>query len=448
MPQLSNVTLKVGVKAVVAAYFRGQNVVTSYAALVLPSLFNWFTYQLFADNTTDYHPDEFRPSGKTYYVKPASQGGNDSADGLTWETALATPITAARKSDCVMVQLAAGRYPNAYWGDSPAWASTFRGMACDSGVAEFLAGNLDDSSNFAADGANPGAYKWTGAGTVYGVRDESHPTSFGTWGWLTRQTSAAAVASSGGWYGNGTDLWVKLTDNRAPDANVRVNKIRRCRIGKNSLAHYFKGIYFHGGSLVADLTQTTAGSVHFLNCRVGYTGTSDDAAFLMNHPTIKSYLYECKVYGSEKDLISYQDAAYGFEYRVESFDAPIAGSNNASTAHGLCNAICVNSYYHDTANDVVVDVSSGGNAGRLLLGCISRNAVASAGSDYNSSSSPMYLINCRNFEGSSSDYAMEGNGAKYFQNTELVGSIINATPTTVELYTGAYKVPSLADWED
>lgn len=446
MALLSNCTLKVGAAAVVAAYFRGQNIVQTYAALTLPPIFSWFGYQLFANNKTSYHPDEFRPSGKTYFVKPASQGGNDANDGLTWETALATPITAARKSDCVLVQLASGRYPNAYWGDSPAWPASFRGMACDTGIAEFLAGNLDDTANFAADASNPGAYKWSGAGTIYSVRDEANPTSFGTWGWLTRQASTAAVAASGGWYSNGTDLWVKLTDNRAPDSSVRVSRTRRCRVGKNSIAHYFKGIHFHGGSLVADLTQTTAGSLHLYRCHVGYTGTTDDAAFLMNHPTIKSYLYECKVYGSEKDLISYQDAAYGFEYGCESFDAPVAGSNNASTAHGVCNVISVASYYHDTANDVVVDVSTGGNAGRLLLGCISRNASASSGSDYNSSGSPMYLINCRNFAGSISDYAMEGNGAKFFQNTELVGPIINATPTTVELYTGPYVTPSLDDW--
>lgn len=446
MPAITSVTLRVGASAVAAAYFRGENLAQNYAALTLPSIFSWFGYQLFADNTTSYHPDEFRPSGKTYYVKPASQGGNDAADGLTWETALATPITAARKADCVFVQLAAGRYPNAYWGDSPAWPASFRGMACDSGVAEFLAGDLDNTANFAADGANPGAYKWVGAGTIYGVRDEANPTVFGTWGWLTRQSSAAAVASSGGWYSNGTDLWVKLTDSRAPDASVRVSRTRRCRVGKNSTAHYFKGIHFHGGSLVADLTQTTAGSLHMYRCRIGYTGTADDAAFLMNHPTIRSFLYECKVYGSEKDLISYQDAAYGVEYGCESFDAPIAGSNNASTAHGLCSVISVNGYYHDTANDVVVDVSTGGNAGRLMLGCIARNAAATAGSDYNSSASPMYLINCRNFAGSISDYAMEGAGQKYIQNTELVGSIINATPTAVELYNGNFVAPSLDDW--
>lgn len=417
----------------------------TYAQLTLPAIFDWFTHKLYADNTTDYHPDLYRPTGKTYYVKPAAQGGNDSNDGLTWATALATPITAARKADCVIVQLAAGRYPSAFWGDTPSFGAAFRGMACDDGVAEFLASALDNSANFAPDGANPGAYKWTGAGTVYGVWDESSPNSFGGWGWLTRRTTAADVASLGGWYSNGTDLWVRLTGGRAPDASVRVNRIRRCNNGRSSISLWFKGINFHGGSMVVNAAGT-AMTIHYYNCLFGYAGTSDDASTLnVGSTTSYTYYYNCKAYHSEKDLFSAQGANRSFEYRCEAYDTPIAGANNGTTAHGTCNVISVDSYYHDTAGRVVADVSTGGNSGRLLLGCIARNSPGVGSADFSSTGSPMYMINCRNY-GSITGVGMDGNGAKYWQNTELTNGFINATPTAVELYTGPGVTPTLADW--
>ncbi len=416
-----------------------------YGRLTLPAIFDWFPHNLYADNTTDYHPDLYRPTGKTYYVKPAAQGGNDSADGLTWATALANPITAARKADCVIVQLAAGRYPSAFWGDSPSFGAQFAGMACDDGVAEFLASALDNTANFSADGANPGAYKWTGAGTVYGVWDEATPNSFGGWGWLTRRTTAANVASLGGWYSNGTDLWVRLAGDRTPDASVRVNRIRRCFNGRSNLALYFKGISFHGGSMVFNTFGTNM-SIHYYKCRFGYAGTADDAASLNGATgTHFAYYYQCKAYSSEKDMLSVQGSNRAFEYGCEVYDAPIAGPNNASTSHGTGNVISVRGYYHDTIGRVVADVSTGGNAGRLLLGCIVRNSPGVGSADFSSTGSPMYMINCRNY-GSITGVGMDGNGAKYWQNTELVNGYINAAPTAVELYTGPGVTPTLADW--
>ena len=76
------------------------------------------------------------------------------------------------------------------------------------------------------------------------------------------------------------------------------------------------------------------------------------------------------------------------------------------------------------------------------LGIDSYNSFFTAGkSDFHYSQAGgigMWLINCSNNPTlpSQAQYAIEGNGPKFWQNTEdnIVGSIINAVPVDVTLY--------------
>lgn len=444
MPVLSAISMAIGARPVTAAYLRGSNLAQSYAALSLPSDFDWFPYAIYADNTTDYSPEDFRPAeGKTYYVKPAAQGGSNSNDGLSWETALASPSTAMQKSDCVIVMLAAGRYPKAVWGDITS-QSNFRAMICDDGVAEFLASNLDDSANFVADESYPGTYKYSGTGTVYSVRDESILNTYGLPSRLAYASSAAVCAATpGSRYNDGTNLWVRLADDRVPDASVRVNTQRRAFIGLSGVDTYIKGIRWLGANVkIGGLYQTTA-RVHFVDCHAAYTTSGQgDAAFLSSLSGTTSFYSNCKAYGSELDCFSYQGGAKGVEVHCEAYDTPIAGSNNGSTMHGSSSAILINGYYHDSAGDVIASVST---AAVLCVGVISRNCLGSDAADWNSTSGPLYLVNCSN-EGSVSDYSIQGGSAAYVQNNNFTLPNQSTTPTEYEFYTGDGVIPTLADW--
>lgn len=412
----------------------------TYQLLNLPPELSWFTHDVFANNTSSYDPATYRPTGKAYYIAP---NGVDTNSGLTPASPKKTVANAAAVADCVIVYAAPGDYENAFWGDV-SFQSNFRGVICTGpGRARFHAGLLNSASNFVADAANPGAYKWASgvANTIYDCRDEAWPTKYGTWGWMTKATSAAQVASTpGSWYSNGNDLWVRLRGDRVPDARLHVFRQRRCYIGKSNLSLYWEGIDWIGGNVMPNAAGVGIVN-HLYNCDIAYPSGADDGGLLSNgaNAGFVTYAKNVKLYGGRLDLLSLQGSAKGVYIDCDGFDCPIPGSNNANTMHGTASALLVGGRYYGTSGDVVISVSTG------TVGCVgvmSRDCPGASGSDFSSTAGPMWLINCTNL-GSISDWTAEGNGAKFGQNNALEPRVINATITPVTAYTGPGLIPQV-----
>lgn len=410
----------------------------SYAALSMPANFSWFPYNVYANNTTDYHPDMFRPTGKTYYIAP---NGLDTNSGLTPGAPMKTVAAAANKADCVIVMAAPGDYENGYWGDV-SFQTNFRGLICDGpGRARFHAGPLNVGSNFVPDATNPGAYKWAASGNVRDCRDEAWPTIWGHAGWMTKQTSAANVAATpNSFYSDGTSLWVRLRNDRVPDNRLRVFKTQRNYIGKSTFDLYWKGLDFIGGNVLPHPSGSNIRN-HLYQCDFAYGNGIDDGLLLTNgaNPGFITYCTEVKAYGARLDCFSLQGSAKGVYVNCEGYDAPIAGSNNANTMHGSASAILIGGNYHDVSGDVVISVSTGAV---FCLGVISRDCPGTSASDFSSTAGPMWLVNCTN-RNSISDYTAEGNGAKNVQNNDFTLGSINAALTPVTVYSGPGIIPTV-----
>ena len=343
-------------------------------------------------------------------------------------------------ADADIIELSPGRYPLAFWG-STGGTSLNLTTICKTGRAELLASNLDDTSNFAAS-AGAGVFEWAGfAAECYSVWDESIDNGYGGWGWVLPQTSAANVESNGGWYVDTVldILYVKLSDSRQPDIDVRVNTQRRAYVGIDNGSEYYEGIDFRGGSLTS--WDFSAGrKLYYNNCSSGYVGARDNSNFDTNSDT-EAYYVNCQAFSAYKDCFGHRGSSKATEIDCTAYDTRLPGSNNASTTHDTCSSIRINCNYHDTTGDTCVDVSS---LGSFLLGVDSYNTFSTtAKSDFNYTGGGglgvgMWLINCSNNPTlpSQSTYAIEGSGKKFWQNTEdnIVGSVINAVPVDVVLY--------------
>lgn len=409
---------------------------TQYHEVTLPSaITSWFTYKVYADNTTTYDPLAFKPSGTVAYISPT---GLDTNDGLTAETAKKTIAGAGAVADIVGVVAMAGRYPMNVWATSSMPANVL-GVWCDDGVAEFIAGNLDDSANFTLSETYTNTYVWEGLTACYDVRDEANPSVFGRWGWITKLTTPEDVdATENSYYYDTTNdiLYLRLKDDRVPDAYVRVFQQDKCYIGKSSIAMYMGNLHW-GGICVQPNPNGTSVVLHMDHCEYGYNNGTSAAAFL-TEPVNNGFIihsYKCKSYANRLDGFSYRSNAKGVEIDCESFDNPSSesgGSNNASTMHGSAVVLYIGGKYHDAVGDVLASVSTG------TMCCVGTwagyGSVGNTGSDFNSTVGPIYTINCSN-DGSDSQYGKEGGGTWYTQNSQFT-SYISATPVASSFYVG------------
>ncbi len=393
----------------------------------VPAGFEFFTdnHVIYQDNTSDFDITAFRSSGVTFYVSPT---GSDSNDGLTPETSLLSPLVAANKPLCDVVVFEPGRYQNGCWGatEPPADVS----FVCDSGVVELLASNNDDSSSFIVDGANPGAYKWSGSGAVDSVWDELNPNSFGGWGWLVIRGNAADVANLGGWYADGVDLWIRLSDDREPDSDVRVNKIPYTFTTGSSGSNYYKNIRFLG-SMARRSSTTTTSIAYYDSCHASYTGVNISVNAGFNCTDGEAYYSNCKSYSNYLDAFSLRGDAKCVEIDCEAYDLRMPGSNNGSTTHTTSTVVRIGGDYHDVEGDCLGDTGSGGSYNK---GVIARNSGAGAWADFRYDAGlGMWLIDCNN-TGTTSSVGARGAAVKNIQGTSISGSIDGGALNDVVLY--------------
>lgn len=384
----------------------------------------WFTdnHKVYSDGSTDLDVASFRHAGLEVFV---DQNGDDSNDGLTLLTAKKTMTSALTIPSAVVFQVSAGRHYKAL----PMQVNMLNGMSmvCDTGLAEFINGNEDDTSNFIADS---GVYKWVGVGACYSVWDESFLTTEGYWGFLPVESSLIDLQNgSGGWFFDGSDLYVKTSDNRAPDLNIRVMTLREFYYsGSSTVTHnFYQNIAFLGF-----MVRPSAGVVdtvdYFKNTVHAYSGTEVNAN--VNSTDNKTYLENPLNHSSYTDLFSLRGYAKSMELNGLSERTFYAGSNNGSTTHSTASAVRLNSVYKNVHGDVIGDISSNSS---LMVACTAKNTSGAASyGDYrvDANSNGLILVNCNNTD-STSTIGKKGDGLVYQDGTELIGTIEAPAPSYV-----------------
>jgi hypothetical protein len=307
-------------------------------------------------------------------------------------------------------------------------------LVCDTGKAVFINGNEDDTSNFVADS---GVYKWANVGNCYSVWDEGFLTTEGYWGFLPVESSLLDLQNgSGGWFFDGTDLYVKTTDNRAPDSNIRVITQREFYFsGSSTVEHnYYENIAWYG-AMVRPASGQVDVTGYFKDTEHAYSGTEVNSNF--NNTDCYTYIDGALSHSSYTDLFSLRGYGMSVELNCLAERTLYAGSNNGSTTHTTASAVRINSVYRNVHGDVIGDIS---DKSSLLVNCTAKNT--SGGSQYgdyrvDSNSAGLVLVNCNN-EGSTSVNGKKYDGAVYQDGTTLSGNI--ESPAPVYVYMG-YSVP-------
>ena len=350
----------------------------------LPSWLDPFTteFDFYADGTTTFDITAYKATGDSYFVD--YENGSDSNDGLTLATAkksVDAAISLVRSGNREIVTLVGGQtyYANTI-GTLDDLSITF--TTTDGTNAILVNGNEDDSANFSL--VSNDMYVWTGAPVFLNILDETQQNYYEKWLHLEEQASSADVSTNGGWHHDGTDLYVKMPDNRAPDSSLRCLLGTSNRVGKDNNNIYFENISLYGYPLLPSFQGIS--HVYFYRCEFAYC---DKAAINgSTHNSAQAFFYhvECTAHSVLKsDLWSASNSNYLYlQDCIGVYTTPGGSSQNITTAHGDSCIVAVNCLLADSQNNNTDDTSA--SRGVLYLCCRSYKTIIDYTNNGNASS--------------------------------------------------------------
>lgn len=296
---------------------------------------------------------KLQKTGKTYYV--SNSGSNTANDGLTPEKAFRTVAKALSMADADMILVQPGTYLRNYCQITGLNKEVT--IKANGGPVIF---SMHDALTWTVE--TGAAYKAarSGVGDVYdaAVLDEN-----GDYTHYKKVASAAAVATTAGsWYADGTNVFVRTLDGRAPDDNIRVFlNVKNAEVVGAAKVH-FEGITFEGGQSVLQITAESATkypTVYGKNCKFKY-GTLNNAVTSQGADT---YFQNCEAAQGFRDGFNYHE----YFRKCRSFEIDCIGRHNGmdpadntcngSTSHDGSTVVRVNGQYYGNHGPNVVDVN-------------------------------------------------------------------------------------------
>lgn len=303
---------------------------------------------------------------KTYWVKPAAEGGSDTASGADEAHAFATFGKALSKTDVDRIYVKAGIYGVLAYPTVSNWAnaSPARSIA----VIGYGGQVISSSSVFPTSltwGAVNTHYEATySSTTISRVYDASVLDANGDYTKLTLAADAAGVESTPGtyYYANPT-IYVHTSDARQPDANIF------CFTGapngsiNDAVTYYIEGISFYGGSSNAfNATSADPNSKLYLkNCEFKYTTGDCLTVAGMGEVIVE----DCVVARCEADgiHIATSGAQAGNLVLINTIsrnNGPINGTNsNGYSRHGPGSTVGINCTMHSNWGPNMKDITTG-----------------------------------------------------------------------------------------
>lgn len=227
------------------------------------------------------------------------------------------------------------------------------------------------------DAERPTSLTWAADGTSYvttrtatfSVWDASKRDYRGMPVWLTKVASSALVKTTpNSWYTDGTQVWVRTFDSRAPDANLLVQLnldsfIVAMNAGKTC---YMKNLkWLQTGSTTNHslrITTTIGDSGFFKGINCAYGGSYAGNGFWSNRTVV--YNRDCTAAYNNRDGFNYHDnisspQSTAIESGCHSYanGLSLSGTDNGSTAHEGMKVIRANCLHYNCYGPVVVDVN-------------------------------------------------------------------------------------------
>ena len=355
-------------------------------AISPPSAFGWSpNFSVYYDrgsgtfkSTLDY--ESLRPSGTAVYVDIAT--GNDGNTGADWANALKGIRVALDKlaadSSKKVVYVKTGDYTMNYrWDNQAGITQDVAFIAVDGPVTT---GRYSGAIYWRRHDVLPNTWKASrGSYAIISAVDLS-AGALGAQGNGTVLPNAGSIAgveaSPGSYYDDGSDVYVRTFDSRAPDADLRTHNNRAGPAFNNAgQTIYIEGFIFEGQKL--NIQQ--AGTLVLVDTKVLYAASG--VGLDIDGVTGTAYLIRCEGSENPSDGINYNGCPRIYEDTCTGSGAgqTTGTTENGSTSHGGASVIRMNCTYQRCYGPVVADV---GAAKTWNLGCTWRNSVA-ASNDYN-----------------------------------------------------------------
>lgn len=222
-----------------------------------------------------------------------------------------------------------------------------------------------------ADVAGPHVYEATLATSPGGgvIDAAAAPQASGALATLTNRASIAAVeASPGSWYHDGTKLYVRTTDSRAPDDRLRPLKQAINGWLNTAISIYVERLTFEGGNARAFFLQhcVQATFVDCTFCNAQQNGCELNVSAAVTGTTHTVYLIRCRALGNAGDGLGATAAGLGevvrwCEIACEAAGNSGGGSDEGSSVHkvagnGAITSIRVGGRFHANKTAGFADV--------------------------------------------------------------------------------------------
>jgi hypothetical protein len=365
----NNIYLTNGKTASTKEYVDYLQSLINKTAIVTPSGFSWTDHPLVGKvwkdgegkYQTTFEVSSLQVTGKTYYVDGSA--GNDSNDGLTPNTALATILAAYNKSDVKVIILSSTRF---------SLAGGFNGTLIDK---EITIKTRFGTRATLVNSAYPTWYKTTGKTNVYErtqantvkVVDTNRKDSLGEYIVLKKVNSIDECdITADSYFINGSNVYVNV----GGAANSNVLPITNSfTIEANFTTP--KTIYLENIDVLGGF-KATGGTVYAKNCNFKYGG-ADDSYSVVNGISVTQ---NCQATHATNDGFNY-DGAKAIEIDcIGRFNGDGSESiDNGSTGHTSSRIIRLNSEYHNNIGPNVADVQGSES---WNIGCNSHDSKALA----------------------------------------------------------------------
>lgn len=301
---------------------------------------------------------DYAPTGTGIWYVDGSRPDN-SGDGLSWATAkrgLNYAIQAANaSSNGGTIWMANGVYP---YPDSIQTLAVTKNVAVRAVEAGKVVLSNHRVYSWAVDAVYTSTYVAThglGGPNHYMVCDALYPDALGDYQALVKRTSVSDVNSNAGsWYDDGTRIYVRLSDERAPDANLRPywsgSGSTLIRIAAGSPVVLFDGLRLEGGGSCATIQAESAGVtpvVYFHGCTFKYAADNG-----LNNVGADTYCQNCLAAKNVNDGFHYAERATAIRQAC-GMEIDCVGRHNGDGTTHISNG--------STGHNAILVVRAGGN---------------------------------------------------------------------------------------
>jgi len=312
---------------------------------------------------------------KTYYVD--SVNGSDSNTGLSWIQAFKTLSKIQSQGDADLVYIA----ENSYFQKnqrSTQYTRSIKFIGLGSGATRPRI-TADVNNQTGAFSVHSGNCYVANIGEFVGYAyDKAVLNSYGNPTGLVAEASIAACISTPGTFFTdwpNTDVYVHLSDNRAPDSNLILGDATCMAVTADNRKQYFENIQFVAGVQLYNSTSAGGLKTYFKNCNfTSLTAFGVSEFIAQNCIGIRLSADDMANYDLRNTI-----PTIAYEINCDYTNQKLGNSNSqASTTHNGCTIVRIGGKYHDTAGQNVADVT-GGVGQTWMLGCELYQSTSGAG---------------------------------------------------------------------